>query len=174
MLKFENVKVLGIQETVEAMTKAAYGLPGDSYGANVVDEETMNEAPFSYTIGNGDLGTILGSEKCFNVFSTGVTVYANVIADEEKRVFIATYSDIYTLAESVKDEWRKDFIEFMEELPYMKTIMDYFAFCEACENAEDPIDEASERITDMAFDGAGEEELKVAIEASKKVIDENK
>lgn len=174
MLKFKNVKVLGIRETVEAMTKAGYGLPGDSYGTNVVNEESMNEAPFSYTIGDGDLGTILGSEKCFNVFSTGVTVYANAIADDEKRVFIATYSDIYTLAESVKDEWHKDFIEFMEGLPYMKTIMDYFAFCKACEEAEDPVDEASKCITDMTFDGASKEELKTAIEASKKVINDNK
>lgn len=149
MLKFENVKVLGIRETVEAMIKADFGLPGDSYGTNVANEETMNEAPFSYTISDGDLGAILGNEKYFNVFSTGVTVYANAIADGEKRVFIATYSDIYTLAESVKDEWREDFIKFMEELPYMKTIMEYFAFCEACENAEDPINEASERITDI-------------------------
>lgn len=174
MLKFENVKVLGIRETVEAMTKAEYGLPGDSYGTNVANEEIMNEAPFSYTIGDCDLGTILGSEKCFNAFSTGVTVYANAIADDEKRVFIATYSDIYTLAESVKDEWHKDFIEFMEGLPYMKTIMDYFAFCKACEEAEDSIDKAAELITDMTLDGASKEELKTAIEASKKVINNNK
>lgn len=143
MLKFENVKVLGIQETIEAMIAAGHNLPGDSYGTIV-----CNEGGFSYTIGDGDLGAILGDEEIFNIFSSGVIVYANAVADDEKRVFIASYSDIYILANAVEGgvrrEWYDDFLEFITELPYMKTIMDYFAFCEACENAEHCVDEASE------------------------------
>lgn len=140
MLKFDHVKVLGIRETIETMKAAGFELPGDSYGTHIEDGETLETSGYSYTVGELDLAYILSNEKAFNTFSDGVIVYAVGCEDGgEKHFFVASYADIYKIADQVKEGYEKDFWAFVSELPFMKDILDHFDV--AVEDSEEEAEE---------------------------------